>query len=94
VDKLGFKGAMVHGLNQEGRFIDDKRYWPIFERARKLDVPIYLHPAVPSPAVVNAYYKDYIKDYPNIAPRHGATRWRPRRRHPPGALGVFDAYRG
>jgi predicted TIM-barrel fold metal-dependent hydrolase len=57
----------VHGLNQDGLFIDDKRFWPIFERARKLDVPIYLHPAVPSPAVVNAYYKDYIKDYPNIA---------------------------
>ena len=66
-DKLGMKGAMVHGLNQDGLFIDDKRFWPIFERARKLDVPIYLHPAVPSPVVVNAYYKDYIKDYPNIA---------------------------
>jgi predicted TIM-barrel fold metal-dependent hydrolase len=67
VTKLGFKGAMVHGLTKEGLFFDDKRFWPIFERARKLDVPLYLHPAAPSPAVVNAYYKEYIKDYPNLA---------------------------
>ena len=31
VDKLGFKGAMVHGLSQ-GRFLDEKDYWPIYER--------------------------------------------------------------
>ena len=43
VTKLGFKGAMIHGL-ANGVFLDDKRFWPIFERAEKLDVPIYLHP--------------------------------------------------
>ena len=32
VTKLGFKGAMIHGLTN-GLFIDDKRFWPIFERA-------------------------------------------------------------
>jgi len=32
VTKLGFKGAMVHGLTN-GVFFDDKRFWPIFERA-------------------------------------------------------------
>ena len=41
--KLGFKGAMIHGL-ANGVFLDDKRFWPIFERAEALDVPIYLHP--------------------------------------------------
>jgi 2,3-dihydroxybenzoate decarboxylase len=65
VTKLGFKGAMVHGLT-EGLFIDDKRFWPIFERAQALDVPIYVHPGQPHPAVVEAYYKDYAKDYPAI----------------------------
>ncbi len=34
VTKLGFKGAMFMGLCQ-GRFLDDKFFWPIFERARK-----------------------------------------------------------
>jgi 2,3-dihydroxybenzoate decarboxylase len=65
VTKLGFKGAMVHGLT-DGLFIDDKRFWPIFERAEALDVPIYVHPAHPHPAVVEAYYKDYVKTYPGI----------------------------
>jgi hypothetical protein len=31
---------------------------------RTLDVPIYLHPAMPHPAVIDAYYKEYAKDYP------------------------------
>ena len=65
VTKHGFKGAMVHGLTQ-GLFIDDKRFWPIFERAEKLDVPIYVHPGQPHPAVVEAYYKDYVQDFPAI----------------------------
>jgi len=69
VTKLGFKGAMIHGLTwigSEKLFIDDKRFWPIFERASALDVPIYLHPAIPHPAVVEAYYKDYLKEFPSI----------------------------
>jgi predicted TIM-barrel fold metal-dependent hydrolase len=63
--RLGFKGSMIHGL-ANGLFLDDKRFWPIFERAARLDVPIYLHPSVPHPGVVDAYYKDYIKDYPML----------------------------
>jgi 2,3-dihydroxybenzoate decarboxylase len=62
VHKLGFVGAMVHGLCNNV-FFDDKRFWPIFERAQALDVPLYLHPAQPHPAVLEAYFKDY-------APRH------------------------
>ena len=63
VTKLGFKGAMVHGLTN-GLFLDDKRFWPIFERAQALDVPIYLHPRIPHPAVIEAYYKDYVEGLP------------------------------
>lgn len=57
VTKLDFKGAMVHGLTN-GLFPDDRRYWPILERAQALQVPIYVHPASPHRAVVEAYYKD------------------------------------
>jgi predicted TIM-barrel fold metal-dependent hydrolase len=63
--RLGFKGAMIHGL-ANGVFLDDKRFWPIYERAQALDVPIYLHPSVPMPAVMDAYYKDYAKDFPMV----------------------------
>ncbi|MBC7779470.1 MAG: amidohydrolase [Proteobacteria bacterium] len=65
VVELGMKGAMVHGLTQ-GLFIDDKRFWPIFERAQALDVPIYIHPSRPNPVVIDAYYKDYVKEFPSI----------------------------
>jgi 2,3-dihydroxybenzoate decarboxylase len=65
VTKLGFKGAMIHGLT-DGVFFDDKRFWPVFERAQALDVPLYIHPAMPHPAVVDAYYKPYTEDYPGF----------------------------
>jgi len=65
VTRLGFKGALVNGLTN-GAFLDDKRFWPIFERAAALDVPLYMHPAIPHPAVVEAYYKDYIEQYPSL----------------------------
>jgi 2,3-dihydroxybenzoate decarboxylase len=65
VTRLGFKGAMIHGLSN-GVFLDDKRFWPIFERAQALDVPIYMHPAVPHKAVVDAYYKDYLEQFPGL----------------------------
>jgi predicted TIM-barrel fold metal-dependent hydrolase len=58
ITKLGFKGAMIHGLTH-GAFIDEPRFWPIFERAQALDVPIYLHPAIPHPAVTEVYYKQH-----------------------------------
>ncbi len=65
VTKLSFKGAMVHGLTN-GRFIDEKQFWPIFARAEALDVPVYLHPGPPHPTVIETYYKDYAEDYPHI----------------------------
>jgi hypothetical protein len=58
VSKLGFKGAMIMGLTH-GRFMDDKKFRPIFERAAALDVPVYIHPTPPHPAVMDAYFKDY-----------------------------------
>jgi 2,3-dihydroxybenzoate decarboxylase len=65
VTQLGFKGAMIHGLTN-GRFHDEPDFWPIYERAQALDVPIYFHPAVPSQAVIDAYYKEYVAKYPII----------------------------
>ena len=53
VKDQGFVGAMIHGHTM-GSFLDDKKFWPIFERAEKLDVPIFLHPALPHPGVMKA----------------------------------------
>jgi predicted TIM-barrel fold metal-dependent hydrolase len=58
VRQLGFKGAILHGLTH-GAFPDEKPFWPILETAHRLDVPIYVHPATPHPAVIEAYYKGF-----------------------------------
>ena len=65
VTKLGFHGAMLRGL-ANGVFLDDQRFWPIFERAEKLDVPVYFHPAAPQQAVVDRYYKEYVQVAPAL----------------------------
>ncbi|MEE8334242.1 MAG: amidohydrolase family protein [Alphaproteobacteria bacterium] len=66
VTKLGFKGAMIHGLTN-GEFCDGKKFWPIFERAQALGVPIYVHPGYPHPDVIKAYYQDYLEEFPTFA---------------------------
>ena len=58
VTKLGFKGAMING-HTRGTFIDDKKFWCIFECAQALQVPVYLHPSKPHPAVMQAYFEGY-----------------------------------
>jgi len=58
VSKLGFKGAMIHG-HTRGSFLDERKYWTIFERAQALGVPIYLHPTHPHPDAVKAYFQGY-----------------------------------
>jgi uncharacterized protein len=55
VKQLGFHGALVNGAT-DGRFLDDPSFAPILARAEALDVPIYLHPGIPTEAVRNAYY--------------------------------------
>lgn len=54
VNELGFKGAKINS-NIRGEYLDDQKYWPIFERAEKLGVPIYLHPVVPGPSMLRPY---------------------------------------
>ena len=65
VEELGLKGAMIHGLSQ-GEMVDSKKYWPIFARAEKLGVPIYLHPADPDKQVSERYYSPYDKSHPML----------------------------
>lgn len=57
VKKYGFRGAMIKGLIN-GEFLDAPKFAPVFERAEKLDVPIYIHPGIPPKEVINAYYSN------------------------------------
>jgi predicted TIM-barrel fold metal-dependent hydrolase len=58
VGELGFLGAMVNG-HTGGRFLDDPAFAPLLERFERLDVPLYLHPTEPVPAVREAYYEGF-----------------------------------
>jgi 2,3-dihydroxybenzoate decarboxylase len=50
VKSLGLKGAHINS-HTHGEYLDDKKFWAIFEVAQALDVPIYIHPREPSPGM-------------------------------------------
>jgi 2,3-dihydroxybenzoate decarboxylase len=58
VSELGLKGVNIesHARNE---YLDNRKYWSIFERAEKLDIPIYLHPEIPSASILKGYADDY-----------------------------------
>jgi aminocarboxymuconate-semialdehyde decarboxylase len=43
---LGLKG-LIMGTNIGGKSIDAPEFWPIYEKAERLDVPILVHPFMP-----------------------------------------------
>lgn len=67
VKELGMKGAKLNS-HVRGEYLDNQKYWPVFETAEKLDVPIYLHPTIPSPLILQAY-ADY--GFPLAGPPFG-----------------------
>ena len=46
VRELGFRGALINGQTF-GHYLDEERFFPFWERAEALNVPVYLHPADP-----------------------------------------------
>jgi len=65
INELKLNGAMIHGRSA-GRFLDDQFYWPIFERAEKLGVPIYIHPSEPDPALTKLLLSPYDDTHPAL----------------------------
>ena len=55
VRQQGFKGTLING-HTRGRYLDDKFFWPVLERAEALNVPVYLHPTISPQAVVDASF--------------------------------------
>lgn len=54
VRTLGLKGAIVNS-HTRGEYLDDEKFWEIFEAAEALNVPVYLHPSTPSPRLVGPF---------------------------------------
>ncbi|MGD9142542.1 MAG: amidohydrolase family protein [Dehalococcoidia bacterium] len=57
VKELGLRGVKINS-HIRGSYLDDKKYWPIFEVAESLDVPVFLHPNSPGPSMIKPY-EDY-----------------------------------
>jgi len=55
VSELGLKGAMLHGRTGD-MHLDDPALEPMWQAAAELRCPISLHPQIPRPAVLDAYY--------------------------------------
>lgn len=71
VTDLGLLGAMLHGTTH-GVFHDHASFRPIFAEAERLRVPIYLHPALPSATIREAYYSGFS---PEISTTLAASAW-------------------
>ncbi|HEY0747894.1 MAG TPA: amidohydrolase family protein [Steroidobacteraceae bacterium] len=59
VKTLGLRGAIIHS-HTKGEYLDQEKFFPIFEAAAALQVPIYLHPREPSPDMLKAYLDYYL----------------------------------
>lgn len=55
VRELGFVGALINNHSGDGQMYDDEKFWPVFEKAVELDVPIYIHPTYPADNLENHY---------------------------------------
>jgi 5-carboxyvanillate decarboxylase len=51
VSTLGMRGAIVNS-HIRGEYLDDEKFWPLFEAAEALSVPVYLHPQTPPPSMI------------------------------------------
>ncbi|KAK7543602.1 hypothetical protein IWX92DRAFT_380307 [Phyllosticta citricarpa] len=72
VRELGFVGALISN-HCNGHFYDGPKFWPLFAAAQDLDVPIYLHPTLPTDETKQALYEG---EYPEpIAQLLGSFGW-------------------
>ena len=62
VKELGFCGTMIAG-RCKGRFYNEAEFFPVFEKAAELDVPVYFHPAFIPQEVQDAYYMSDAYSY-------------------------------
>lgn len=55
VRELGMKGAMLYGRVRD-KNLDHADFWPVFEAAAALKIPLFIHPQIPQQSVRQALY--------------------------------------
>src|ERR1700689_1675635 len=54
VHQLGLKGAIINS-HTRGEYLDDPKFWAIFEAAGRLNVPVYIHPTTPPKSMIGPF---------------------------------------
>ncbi len=54
VKKLGLRGVIINSHTRH-EYLNDPKFWAIFEAAEALGVPVYLHPTTPSKNMVQPF---------------------------------------
>lgn len=49
--RLGLKGVIINSHTHD-EYLDDRKFWPIFEAAEALNAPVYIHPTTPSRGLI------------------------------------------
>jgi 2,3-dihydroxybenzoate decarboxylase len=62
ISKLRLNGILINSYTK-GEYLDDKKFWPIFEVAENMNAAIYLHPRKPSPQMYQPF-SQYSMDGP------------------------------
>jgi 5-carboxyvanillate decarboxylase len=56
INKLGLQGVVINS-HTKGEYLDNEKFWPIFEAAEALDAAIYIHPQTPPPNMSAEFVK-------------------------------------
>ena len=54
--KLGLNGVVINS-HTKGEYLDDPKFWEIFEAAEAHNAPIYIHPRTPANGMLEPYLK-------------------------------------
>ena len=57
----GFLGALIDNHTSDGTYFDARKFWPMFEAAERLDVPLYIHPTFQAESRKAEYEGNYAK---------------------------------
>jgi 2,3-dihydroxybenzoate decarboxylase len=60
IGSLGLKGAIINS-HTRGEYLDQTKFWEVFEAAESLDVPLYLHPNTPSRQMIAPFLESGLE---------------------------------
>ena len=57
--ELGLNGVIINS-HTKGEYLDEPKFWEIFEAAEASSAPIYIHPRTPAPSMLEPYVKRHL----------------------------------